>query len=191
MIRLLWLDLETTGLDPENDAILAIGAVFTDAHLVCLADSVEIVLAPTSAQLAGMSDFVTKMHMKSGLLLDCQSPSAVTFEKAYQEILDYVTSYAGDRNTTYLAGSSVHFDRSFLAEQMPLVLTHVSHRHVDVSTLDIVAKSWGEEISVREAEHTPLSDLDRSQAIFRHFGSRYRPRKATHSNAPAGAWKRG
>ena len=75
----------------------------------------------------------------------------------------------------YLAGSSVHFDRSFLAEALPELLPRMSHRVLDVSTLKVIAKLWRPELEGfrmgRPPAHRVIEDLEASMAELRHWGS--------------------
>ena len=65
--RLVWIDLEMTGLDPDHHVVVEVAALVTDADLNILGQGVDIVVHATEEQLAGMNELVADMHGSSGL----------------------------------------------------------------------------------------------------------------------------
>ncbi|MEY4008316.1 MAG: hypothetical protein RLZZ467_1383, partial [Gemmatimonadota bacterium] len=86
--RLVWLDLEMTGLDTRRHVIVEIAVIVTDSDLEPLDDGIDIVISATDAELAEMDEFVTNMHTKSGLLDEIRA-STVTVREAMERALDY------------------------------------------------------------------------------------------------------
>ena len=84
--RLVWIDLEMTGLDPERHVIVEVAAVVTDAELTVLGEGLDLVVHATEEQLGQMDDFVTKMHANSGLDEEIRT-STVTIEEAEEAVL--------------------------------------------------------------------------------------------------------
>ena len=66
--RIVWVDLEMTGLDPARHVIVEVAALVTDAELNIIDEGVDLVVHATDAQLAEMDDVVTSMHSENGLL---------------------------------------------------------------------------------------------------------------------------
>jgi oligoribonuclease len=73
--RLVWIDLEMTGLDVERHRIVELAVIVTDAQLDVLADGLDLVVHQPTDVLAEMDDFVRKMHTKSGLLTEIERSS--------------------------------------------------------------------------------------------------------------------
>src|SRR5262245_53244856 len=94
--RLVWIDLEMTGLDVERHRIVEIAVLVTDARLDVLADGLDLVVHQSPEELAEMDDFVRKMHTKSGLLAEIER-SSLTIEdagkQAIETIEEFVTEY--------------------------------------------------------------------------------------------------
>ena len=65
--NLIWIDLEMTGLDTQNDLIIEIATVVTDARLEVLAEGPMIAIHQPRAVMDGMDEWNTKQHGKSGL----------------------------------------------------------------------------------------------------------------------------
>lgn len=160
---LIWLDLETTGLEPEVDTILSIGCIATTVALVEL-DRREWVLR-LPAGLTFSDPKAKEMHVASGLLERCglegESPVIV-----HQELLEWLRH--DQQLVRYLAGSSVHFDQMFLRKHMPQVAGLFHYRQLNVSTLKLLANLWlGLDPARRAVAHTPLADLEWSIAELR------------------------
>jgi len=136
---LFWLDLETTGLDDRNDKILEIFVLVTDRDLNAI-DSLELVVHYSDEELEAMnlSSWVLRQH---ATLLQLVKHSSTNLREAEQQLKDFFIKHC-DGKQAILAGSSVYFDRSVLKSQMPLVMPHIHHRLVDVSTLMELARRW-------------------------------------------------
>src|ERR1700742_2113042 len=87
--RLVWVDLEMTGLEPETCTIVEIATLVTDADLTILAEGPSLVIRPPDEALARMSDFVRDLHQKSGLL-DRIRASTVTLADAQRQTLAFL-----------------------------------------------------------------------------------------------------
>lgn len=157
--RLVWIDVETTGLDPERHALLEIAVVVTDSELNILADPYTTPVVPTTdvsaaLSLGTMDDVVLNMHISSGLLNDL-SVGGLPTDEAEAEALDYVRRYVPVARVAPLAGSSVGFDRSFLVRQMPDLARHLHYRNVDVSTVKELASRWYPEAAAARPRSRP------------------------------------
>ncbi len=176
--KLVWLDLETTGLDPEEGVILEIGVIITDLELKELDRRSWVLQHSRENILTMMDDYVLNMHMTNGLLKDVWAPGSVSDainpsgylatlvkrrETQLREVEGWIRRTCDFTNTkhSYLAGSSIHFDRTWLAEHAPTILDTVSYRMLDVSTFKVAFPGL---LTQREGgpAHRALDDLDYS-----------------------------
>jgi len=138
--RLVWVDLEMTGLDPDKCTIVEIATIVTDQDLNVLAEGPSLVIRPSEEALAGMSDFVRDLHRRSGLL-DRIHASTITLADAERETVAFLECNA-DKGASPLCGNSVWKDRQFLERYMPGVVAFLHYRMVDVSTIKELVRRW-------------------------------------------------
>ncbi|MBT4948266.1 MAG: oligoribonuclease, partial [Actinobacteria bacterium] len=89
--RLVWIDLEMTGLSTESDEIVEIAAIVTEADLTEIDAGVSFVVNPSAAALAHMDDFVTNMHTESGLITEI--PDGLSLADAQDNVLAYIKEH--------------------------------------------------------------------------------------------------
>jgi oligoribonuclease len=146
--KLVWLDLETTGLDPLSGQILEIGIAITDRDLKTLAERDWTVHYPSgdfdrsniSRYYLYMTPEVRAMHEASGLLGDC-ARSTKSLAAAGTEAIDFIEAFGAKGSP--LCGSSVHFDRAWLAYHLPRLLDCFHYRNFDASVYRIEAEILG------------------------------------------------
>jgi oligoribonuclease len=180
--RLVWLDLEMTGLDVERDVIVEIAALVTDADLDPLDDGIDIIVHQPPAVLDAMTDVVREMHTKSALLPAIES-SRVDLPTAGAKVLDYVRSHVPAAGTAPLCGNSIGVDRKFLARYLPELDNYVHYRSVDVSTLKELVRRWYPEAYRKRPDkaetHRALADVRDSIDELRYYrGAVMRPADA-------------
>ena len=169
--RMVWIDLEMTGLDPRNDEIVEIAAIVTDGDLTELDEGISIVIKPSDEPLANMDDVVVKMHNESGLIHEI--PNGTTVDDAQTRVLAYVKGHVPEARKAPLAGSSVYVDRGFLARYMPDLDAHLHYRLVDVSSIKELTKRWYPRAYFNTPEktgnHRALADIRESIAELRYY----------------------
>jgi oligoribonuclease len=170
--RLVWIDLEMTGLDLERDVIVEIACIVTDADLTALDDGIQLIVHADAEQLAQMGDYVREMHTKSGLLPEIER-SDVSVAGAQQAVLDYVRGYVKKARTAPLCGNSIGTDRRFLGRDMAELDEYLHYRSVDVSSFKELCKRWYPEVyrkRPRKAEHhRALDDIRESIEELRFY----------------------
>ncbi len=167
--NIVWIDLETTGLDPEASFILEVAVVITDMHLNPLAQTSIVVHHPDEA-LVGLDEWVQKQHQGSGLLEEVRR-STVSLADAEAAALELVAQWCPPRACP-LAGSSVCFDRRFLARHMPRLNAHLHYRQIDVSSIKELVKRWYPEKALANgasAKHRALPDVLESIEELRYY----------------------
>jgi oligoribonuclease len=169
--RLVWIDLEMTGLDPKFDEIVEIACIVTDAELNELDEGITLVVRPGEESLAGMDDFVVNMHTVSGLIEEI--PHGIALADAEQQVLAYVRTHVPEARKAPLAGSSVYVDRGFLAAYMPELDAHMHYRLVDVSSVKELTRRWYPRVYFASPEktgnHRALGDIRDSISELRYF----------------------
>ncbi|MGP9723758.1 oligoribonuclease [Corynebacterium sp. AOP40-9SA-29] len=139
--RIVWADCEMTGLDPDHHVLVEIAVVVTDAELNALDEGIDIVIHATDEELAGMDDFVTKMHGDSGLTEQIrQSPVSVADAEA--QVVEYLKKYVPIAGAAPLAGNSIASDRKFISRYMPDLDGFLHYRMIDVSSIKELARRW-------------------------------------------------
>jgi oligoribonuclease len=158
--NLIWIDLEMTGLDPQNDVIIEIATVVTDPYLTVLAEGPVVAVHQPDAVLAAMDEWNTNQHTRSGLLerVRASRHDAAAAERATLEFLrGWVPAGASP-----MCGNSICQDRRFLARLMPRLEAWFHYRNLDVSTLKILAQQWAPDVAAgfsKESTHRALADI--------------------------------
>ena len=168
--RLIWIDLEMTGLDTDNDSILEIATVVTDAHLQVLAEGPELAIAHPLERLQAMDEWNRNQHGKSGLWQRVLE-QGVTMAEAEKRTLEFLAQWV-PANCSPMAGNSICQDRRFLHRCMPQLEKYFHYRNLDVSTIKELARRWAPGIlnGVRkDSKHTALSDIHDSIAELTHY----------------------
>lgn len=139
--RIVWVDLEMTGLDPTRHVIVEVAALVTDAELNIIDEGVDLVVHATDAQLAEMDDVVTSMHSGNGLLDEIKA-SPVSLAEAEDAVLALVEKHCDPAHPAPLAGNSIATDRTFIRAQMPRLDAALHYRMIDVSTVKELSRRW-------------------------------------------------
>jgi oligoribonuclease len=170
--RLVWLDLEMTGLDVERHVIVEIAALVTDGQLEPLDDGIDLVVHQPEAALAEMDAFVRKMHTRSALLPEIEA-STLTLEEAGAQALAYVRRHVPEAGRAPLCGNSIGVDRRFLDRQLPELDRHLHYRSIDVSSFKELCRRWYPDVYAgrpgKQEAHRALADVVESIAELRYY----------------------
>jgi oligoribonuclease len=168
--NLIWIDLEMTGLDPDNDSILEIATIVTDKDLTFLAEGPEFAIGHPLERLEAMDDWNRNQHRKSGLwqrVLD----SEVDIATAEALTVEFLAQWVPPGKSP-MCGNSICQDRRFLHRLMPRLERYFHYRNLDVSTIKELARRWAPEVSrgfSKDSAHTALSDVRDSIAELAYY----------------------
>jgi oligoribonuclease len=168
--RLIWIDLEMTGLDTTSDSILEIATIVTDADLNELAEGPVLAIHHSKSVLEAMDDWNTEHHRESGLW-DRVLESRVSMADAERETLVFLAEWT-EQGTSPMCGNSICQDRRFMHRQMPELERWFHYRNLDVSTIKELASRWAPEIHggfKKEGRHEALADIRESIAELAYY----------------------
>ena len=162
-----------TGLDVERDVIVEIAALATTATTLEPIDAgLSVVVAQPPEVLVGMSDFVRRMHERSGLLAEIAT-AGVPLDEAGRRVLEYIKGHVPEPRTVPLCGNSIGMDRRFLARYLPDIEDHLHYRSIDVSSIKELCRRWYRAPFTARPEkaddHRALPDIGASIAELRYY----------------------
>lgn len=170
--RLVWLDLEMTGLDVERHRIVEIAVAVTDARLELLDDGLDLVVHQPTEAMAEMDDFVRKMHTKSGLLTEIEH-STLSLEAAGVQTIEYLAQFVTKPGTAPMCGNSIGVDRRFLNRYLPTLDNYLHYRSIDVSSLKELCRRWYPDAYKgrpgKAESHRALADVRESINELRYY----------------------
>jgi len=169
-LNLLWIDMEMSGLLPDQDRILEVAIVVTDADLNVIAESPVLVVHQSDAVLDGMDNWNKGTHGKSGLI-DRVKASSLAEAEVEEQMLAFIKEHVPERSSP-MCGNSICQDRRFLARYMPKLEAYFHYRNLDVSTLKELAKRWRPGLSdafVKSNKHEALADIYESIDEMKYY----------------------
>ena len=168
--RLIWIDLEMTGLDTVNDHIIEIATVVTDKDLNVLAEGPMLAIHQPESVLQAMDEWNQRQHGGSGLIQRIRD-SATTLASAEQQTLSFLSAWL-DKGQSPMCGNSICQDRRFLAREMPILERFFHYRNLDVSTLKELARRWSPKVLEgleKHSTHLALDDVHDSINELKHY----------------------
>ena len=168
--NLIWVDMEMTGLEPDQDRVIEIAVIITDSELNTLAEGPVIAIHQSDAVLAGMDEWNNTHHTASGLVERVRS-STEDEASATAQTLEFLTRWVPE-GASPMCGNSICQDRRFMARHMPELEPYFHYRNLDVSTLKILAQRWRPELLeglVKTGAHLALDDIRESITELRYY----------------------
>jgi len=166
----IWIDLEMTGLDTQNDHIIEIATVVTDRDLHVLAEGPVLAIFQSDETLARMDDWNKKHHGESGLIERVRG-SRIAESDAEKLTLSFLQRWV-PAGASPMCGNSICQDRRFLARWMPELEAYFHYRNLDVSTLKELAGRWAPHIKDgfrKKNSHRALDDILESIGELRYY----------------------
>jgi oligoribonuclease len=168
--RLIWIDMEMSGLNPDLDKVLEVAVVVTDPQLNVIAEAPLLVVHQSDALLAAMDEWNKSAHGKSGLIERVRA-SVHSEASAEEQMIGFLDRFVPPKASP-MCGNSVHQDRRFLARHMPRLEAYFHYRNLDVSTLKELARRWKPEIMAgltKQGRHEALADIYESIEELKYF----------------------
>lgn len=168
--NLVWVDMEMTGLEPDSDVVIEIATIVTDSNLNTLAEGPVIALHQSQERLAGMDEWNTTHHNRSGLV-DRVKASAENEQSATDLTIDFLNQWV-PKGASPMCGNTICQDRRFMARHMPRLESYFHYRNLDVSTLKILMKLWRPELEAgirKTGAHLALDDIRESIEEMRYY----------------------
>lgn len=172
---LVWVDLETTGLDKENGRILEYAVVLTDLELNELASLSSIIPQHVGFARIMMDDYVTDMHKENGLLAELEDVEGErdciqysdSIELHAEKILALTALVATDNTIFVIAGSTIGFDKGWIEEDMPKLFKALHYRQLDVSGYKVgFPELFG---TATSSAHRAMGDIQASIDVHRRM----------------------
>lgn len=167
--RLIWIDMEMTGLDPDTDVVIEIASIVTTTDLEVLAEGPVIAIHQSDPTLARMDEWNTSTHGESGLVERVRA-SSVDETAATEQTLEFLREWVKP-NTSPMCGNSIGQDRRFMARHMPELEAFFHYRNLDVTTLKLLAGYWRKDLPShpKQNAHEALADIRESIEELRYY----------------------
>jgi oligoribonuclease len=168
--NLVWVDMEMTGLDPDNDKIIEVAVVVTDPHLNVLAEGPVFAIHQSDEVLDKMDSWNKGTHGRSGLI-DRVKASTVTEADAEAALIAFLKNFV-PAGKSPMCGNTICQDRRFMARGMPKLESFFHYRNLDVSTLKELCRRWKPELASgfkKHQKHTALADIVESVEELRYY----------------------
>jgi oligoribonuclease len=172
--RLLWVDMEMSGLSPDTDRVLELAMVVTDAELNVVAAGPVIAVHQDDSVLDRMDSWNRLTHARSGLTTRVRE-SRVDEAQAERQMLDWAARYV-PAGRSPMCGNSICQDRRFMARWMPRLEAFFHYRNLDVSTLKELARRWKPDVLrsfEKKSRHEALADVYESIEELKHYRTRW------------------
>jgi len=138
--RIVWIDLEMSGLDVGKERIIEVASIITNGDLEVIAEGPDLVIHQPEEILEGMDAWNREHHGASGLIEQVRT-SEISESMAEEATLNFIAAHC-ERDCCPIAGNSIHTDRVFLTKYMPKLNRWLHYRHVDVTTVKELVSRW-------------------------------------------------
>ena len=168
--KLIWLDLEMTGLDPDSERIIEIATIVTNYDLTGEIEGPNLVIKQPKEFIINMDEWNVLHHNESGLV-DSLKVTKTTEQDAEKETLNFLKKHS-TKGQSPLCGNSISHDRRFLNRYMPELASFFHYRNIDVSSIKELVKRWQPKLLngvLKASSHRALSDIKESIEELRYY----------------------
>ena len=168
--KLIRVELEMTGIEPDKDVVIEIATIVTDTHLNTLAEGPVIAIRQTDARLEAMDEWNTTHHNASGLVARVKA-SDHDEQRATDETIAFLEQWV-PRGASPMCGNTICQDRRFMARHLPQLEQYFHYRNLDVSSFKILMQRWRPELEGgfrKTATHLALDDIRESIDEMRYY----------------------
>lgn len=165
--KLLWIDLEMTGLDPEKDKICEVAAIATDMELNQIATYEAVVKVDKKLMQKRMVGDFWEKNAASRDALIAQNQNGKPIKDVEQDLINFLVQYFGKE--IYLAGNSIHQDRKFIEREMPNLNQKLHYRMLDVSAWKIYFENALHKKFIKPENHRALDDIQGSIEELKYY----------------------
>ena len=165
--KLLWIDLEMTGLDPAKDKICEVAAIATDLQLKPIATYEAVVKVDDALMKSRMVGAFWDKNSASRDALQAQNATGRPIKEVERELLNFIDKYC--TKELYLAGNSIHQDRKFIEREMPELNKRLHYRMLDVSAWKIYFENAKHQKFTKPEHHRALDDINGSIEEFKWY----------------------
>jgi oligoribonuclease len=174
--KILWVDLEMTGLDAENDLILEVAAIATDWDFKEIATYQGVVknedMSLQERLMANSVFWDANPDSKSGLM--AQNADGKDLVEIEDDLLAFLDEHFEADVPIILAGNSIHMDRQFIVQQWARINSRLHYRMLDVSAWKLVFEGkYGKKFAKPE-EHRALGDIRGSIMELKYYLTKVR-----------------
>ena len=169
--KLLWVDLEMTGLNPQVDVIVELAAVVTDFRLETLAEFESAIVQPPELlqeRFESSPWFKTQPQSYSRDIFNaCQSGQPL--EVVEKQVINLIASHFPKSEPVILAGNSIKLDRAFIDRYCLAWSRFCHYRMLDVSAWKVYFQGrWGLNYQ-KQNSHRAVDDIKESIAEFKYY----------------------
>lgn len=173
--NIVWIDVETTGIDANHEKLLQVALRVTDHDLNFIdGDGFERKVYYSEDEVAKIKEravpFVQEMHEKTGLW-DALSTEGIPMGVLEVDIMAHLVEHVPEAKTARLAGNSITLDRNFINANLPVLGNHLHYRSYDVTTIAGMVEMYvgGGKMYRKDSTHEAMDDITESVNEFRHY----------------------
>ena len=165
MDKIMWIDLEMTGLDVEKEVIIEIAVIITDKNLTAQ-DQYHSVIKQPQKYIEAMDEWNTTHHTRSGLV--AKIPNGNSPEDVEDELIQLVHKHFPNEKPI-IAGNSISQDRTFINKYFTRFADTLHYRMLDVSSWKLVFKFMYNMRFEKTETHQAMDDIKESIAEMKYY----------------------